>query len=136
RPPTLRFCRGVNGFTHLLEGAAPADVGDGIVDVLVGGLRLARQQFGDRHDHARLTIAALRDFVVDPSLLHLVQRAVLGEALDGDDLLADRGARRQRAGTRGDTVDVDRAGAALRYAAAVFRSGQSDVFADGPKQRR
>src|SRR5713226_882776 len=35
---------GVNGFTHLLERAATADIGDGLVDVLVGRLRLLLQK--------------------------------------------------------------------------------------------
>ncbi len=33
-------------------------------------------------------------------------------------------------------VDVHRAGAALRDAAAVFGAGQADVLADHPQQRR
>src|SRR6195952_3015773 len=35
---------GVNGFTRLLEGAATADVGDGLVDVGIGRLRLLLEQ--------------------------------------------------------------------------------------------
>src|SRR3954470_21209663 len=31
----LRVCGGVNGFTRLLEGAAAANIGDGLIDVLV-----------------------------------------------------------------------------------------------------
>ena len=63
------------------------------VDVGVGRLRLLLEQRRHRHDHAGLAIAALRHVVVDPGLLHLVQHAVLGETLDGGDLLAGRGAR-------------------------------------------
>ena len=33
-------------------------------------------------------------------------------------------------------VDVDRAGAALRDAAAVLGAGQADLLADDPQQRR
>ncbi len=29
----LRVRSGVNGFTHLLEGAAATDIGDGLVDI-------------------------------------------------------------------------------------------------------
>ena len=39
-------------------------------------------------------------------------------------------------GARGDAVDMDRAGAALRDAAAVFGAGQADVLPDRPEQRR
>ena len=38
------------------------------------------------------------------------------------------------AGARRRAVDMDRAGAALRHAAAKFRSGQADDIADRPKQ--
>src|SRR5215218_10617344 len=103
--PPLCFCRGgVDRRAYLLEGAATADVGDLAVDIGVGRLRLVLEQFRDRHDHAALAVAALRHFVVDPGLLHFVQHAVLSEALDGDDLLADRGTRRERTGTSGDAV--------------------------------
>src|SRR3954454_15205122 len=45
--PPLRFCRsGVDRRAHLLEGAAPADVGDLLVDIGVGRLRLELEQFG------------------------------------------------------------------------------------------
>ena len=43
---------------------------------------------------------------------------------------------RERAGARGDAVDVDGAGAALRDAAAVLGAGQADVLPDRPEQRR
>src|ERR1700733_10970636 len=68
----LRVRGGVNCFTRLLEGAATADIGDGLVDILVGRFRLLLEQGRDRHDHAALAIAALRHIVVDPGLLHLV----------------------------------------------------------------
>src|SRR5947207_15573581 len=51
---------GVNGLAHLLEGAAAADVGDGIIDIGVGRLRPVLEQRRDRHDHAALAITALR----------------------------------------------------------------------------
>src|SRR5690349_1396507 len=58
--------RGVNGLAHLLERAAPADVGDPRVDVGVGGLRLVLQECRHRHDHPGLAVTALRHVVVDP----------------------------------------------------------------------
>ena len=135
-PSLYAFRGGVDRRAHLLEGAATADVGDLAVDVGVGRLRLVLEQFGDRHDHAALAIAALRHVIVDPGLLYFMQHAVLGEALDGDDLLADRGARRERARARRHAVDVHGAGAALRDAAAVLGAGQADVLPDRPEQRR
>src|SRR5258705_3936838 len=68
---------GVDCLAHLLEGAAAADIGDGLVDVLVGRLRIVLQQRRHGHDHAALAITALRNVVVDPGLLHLVQSAVV-----------------------------------------------------------
>src|SRR4030088_2040983 len=64
---------GVDCLAHLLGGAATADIGDGLVDVLVGRLRLFLEQGRHRHDHAALAIAALRNVFIDPGLLHLVQ---------------------------------------------------------------
>src|SRR6185295_242550 len=57
---------GVDRFAHLLEGAAATDVGDRLVDIRIGRLRLVLEQGGHRHDHAALAIAALRHVVVDP----------------------------------------------------------------------
>ena len=45
------------------------------VDLVVGRIRNLREQPGHRHDHARLAVAALRHLVVDPGLLHFVERA-------------------------------------------------------------
>src|ERR1043166_7736341 len=114
---------------HLLEGPAPTDVGDRLVDVLVGRLRLLIEQRRDRHHHSPLAVAALRYVVRDPGLLHLGELAILREALDRRDLLAGGIADRERAGARRNAVHMDRAGAALRAAPTVFRPGQSDLFA-------
>src|SRR5262249_33683106 len=60
------FRDGVDRLAHLREGAAAADVRDRGVDVRVGGLGLLLEQRLDRHDHARLAVAALRHVVLDP----------------------------------------------------------------------
>src|SRR5262249_36272429 len=52
-----------------LIGAAPADVGHCLVDVLVGRLRLLRQERGRRHDLAGLAVPALRHVDGRPGLL-------------------------------------------------------------------
>src|SRR5215831_13577738 len=64
--PSLCPGRGVNGLAHLLERAAPADVGDRPVDVGVARHGLLLQERRDRHDHPGLTIPALRHVVIDP----------------------------------------------------------------------
>src|SRR5262245_33073865 len=98
------LCLGLRGhvdrFAHLLEGSAATDVGDGGVAIRVGGLGLLLQQRGDRHDHPRLTVAALRHVVRDPRLLHGGELAALCEALDRGDFLAFDRRDRQHAGAR------------------------------------
>src|SRR5258706_2170970 len=137
RCPLGRLLRdGMDRFAHLLEGAAATDIGDRGVDVRVGGLGLLLEERRHRHDHSRLAVAALRHVVLDPGLLHLVQLAAFGEAFDGGDLLPGSSADREGAGADGRAVDVDRAGAALRDAATVFRAGEADLLADRPQQRR
>src|SRR5882672_3868848 len=134
--PLCRLRGGVDRFAHLLEGAAATDVGDRGVDVRVGRLRLLLQERRDGHDHARLTVAALRHVVLDPGLLHLVQRGALRQAFDGRDLLP--GSRADREGARADRRAVEMYGArpALGDAAAVFGAGEADLLADHPEQRR
>src|ERR1700684_3496137 len=124
---------GVNRFTHLLEGAAATDIGDGVVDVLVGRFWSVLQQRCDRHDHPALAITALRNVGVDPGLLHLVQDAVDRKALDRGDLFAGGFADGDAAGPHRDPVDMDGAGPALCNAATVFGAGEADVLPDCPK---
>src|SRR6185295_19601406 len=116
---SLRVGGGVNRFTRLLEGAATANVGDGFVDVLVGRFRLLLEQGRNRHDHAALAIAALRNVLGDPGLLHLVQCAIRGQSFDGGDLLADRIRDQHAARAHRHAVDMDGAGAALCNAATI-----------------
>jgi hypothetical protein len=125
----------MNCRADLLVGAAAADIGDGRVDVGIGGLRLGLEQGGDRHDHAALAVPALRYVALDPRLLHRVHLALPGQALDGHHLLAHRRDGGVQAGAHRLAVDVHGAGAALRHAAAVFGAGQADPFADRPEQR-
>src|SRR6185295_2710257 len=132
----LRVRSHVDRFADLLEGAAATDIGDRLVDILVGRLRLLGEKRGDRHDHPALAVAALRHVVRDPGLLHLGEHAALREALDGGDLLAGGVADLHRAGTDRLSVYVNRAGAALRDAAAVFCPREPNLLADHPEQRR
>jgi hypothetical protein len=62
----------VNCRPHLLECAAAADVGDGVVDVGVARFRFLPEQGRYCHDHAALAVAALRHVVLQPGLLHRV----------------------------------------------------------------
>src|SRR3954447_5978815 len=95
---------GVDCLANLLEGSASANIGDGLVDIRIGRLRLLLEKRRHGHDHAALAIAALRNVVGDPGLLHFVQCAIVGEAFDGGDLLAGGFANRDAAGTHRDPV--------------------------------
>src|SRR6185295_1542131 len=128
--------REMHGFADALVGPAAADVGHRRVDIGVGRLRLLLQQRDGGHDLARLAVAALRHIDRRPGFLHRM-RGVGREALDGDDLVGRlHGAERDRAGALHFAVDVHRAGAALRDAAAVFGAGEACLLADDPEQRR
>src|SRR3954470_7409866 len=119
-----------------LIGPAAADVGHRLIDVGVSRLGLFLEQRGSGHNLAGLAIAALRHVNRGPGLLHRM-RGIGREALDRNDLVARlHGRERDRAGALHLAIDVHRAGAALRNAAAIFRPGQADLFADHPEQRR
>src|SRR5215469_16172943 len=64
--PLLRRRRGVDRSADPRIGAAAADIGDRRIDFGVARLRFLLQERRHRHDHAALTIAALRDIVGDP----------------------------------------------------------------------
>src|SRR5262249_43280768 len=134
--PPSRIRSFVDRGAHLLVGATTTDVGDRRIDVGIGRLRLVLEQRRHGHDHAALAVAALRHVVTDPRLLHLGEVAVVGEPFNGDDLLTLGGTGRERARPRWNTIDMDRAGAALRDAATVFRASEADILADRPQQRR
>src|SRR5215831_10272826 len=114
---SLRIRGCVDRGAHLLEGAATADVGDCLVDVGIRGLGLFLKQSSHRHDHAALTVAALRYVEIDPSLLYAMQLAFSGKAFDGRDLRTRSGADRERARPRRHPIDMHGAGAALGDAA-------------------
>ena len=134
-PSPLSVRGGVDRRADLLEGATAANIGERLVDVGVGRFRRVLEQIGDRHDHAGLTVAALRHVMLDPSLLHFRQLAILREAFDRGDLFAAGGAGQDLARARRDAVDVNRASAALADTATVFCASEPDVFADHPQQR-
>src|SRR5499426_1574029 len=76
--------RHVHRRTDPLVGAATTDVGHGVVDVLVGRLRLALEERRRGHDLPGLAVTALRHVELRPRLLHGM-RAVCRQTFDGDD---------------------------------------------------
>ena len=98
-------------------------------DLRLRGLGMGLQQRHGLKNHARRAVAALHGALVEERLLHGVQLPARGEAFDGDDLAALRRAHRRHAGEDRLVVEKHGAGAALAFAAAVFRSRQPQVFA-------
>ena len=82
------------------------------------------------HDHAGRAEAALQAVVLAEGLLHGMQLAVLGQALDGRDLGAVAGGGQHGAGLHGAAVHVHHAGAALAGVAAHMRAGEALVLAE------
>src|SRR6516165_11240421 len=124
----------MDGPAHALIGAAAADVCDVGIDVGIGRRRMVLEERHHRHDLPGLAIAALRHVLGDPRLLHRML-AIGRQPLDGSDASAVDARDRHRAGPYGLPVDVDRADAALRDAAAVLRSGEAYNIAQGPEER-
>ena len=122
-------------FTDEIVGATAADVGDGAVNVSVAGNWFSRQQGGSGHDHAGLTIAALRNVYLDPCLLDGM-RAVRRETFDGGDRLASDFAHSDSTGAYGASVDMNGTGPALLYAAAVLGPVELEVIPQRPEQWR
>ena len=122
-------------FTDEIVGATATDVGDGAVNVSVAGNWFSRQQGGSGHDHAGLTIAALRNVYLDPCLLDGM-RAVRRETFDGGDRLASDFAHSDSTGAYGASVDMNGTGPALLYAAAVLGPVELEVIPQRPEQWR
>src|SRR5256714_8666861 len=125
----------MDGGADTLIGAGAADVGHGRIDGGVRWMRLLGGRRRGRHDRARWAVAALRHVFRDPRPLHRV-RAVLGQAFDGGDALVGDGGDGQHASARGRAVQVHRARAALRDAAAELGARESERVAQHPEQRR
>ena len=95
------------------------------------GLRVLLEQRDRRHHHARRAVPALQAVVLVERLLHRVQLAVGGQALDR----GDRGAvglhGEHRARLHRLAVEVDGAGAARRRVAADVRAGEAAASRGG-----
>ena len=116
-------------------GAAAAHVaGHGVVDVLVGGLRIIGKEGGSGHELAGLAVAALGDVEFTPSFLEGMG-AVGRKALDGDDGFATDAGDRSHAGLDGLTADMHGARAALADAATEFGANEVEVIAEYPQER-
>src|SRR5215469_9418233 len=122
------------GGDPLIAAAAANVAAHRVVDLALGRVLCRRQQHRGLHDLAGLAITALRDVQGAPSLLHRVI-AIAVEPLDRDHRAPVDVAYGGDAGTGGLAIDVHRASAAQRHAAAVFRSGEPQLVAQVPEQR-
>src|SRR5262245_13230863 len=110
----------LNGFDDVVIARAAADIAlklvahSGFVELLA----LAIYKIDGGHDHARRAEATLQTMVLAERFLHRMKRAVLGQALDGDDVRAFTSDRQRRAGFDRLAVQVHNAGAALACIAA------------------
>src|SRR5207247_8112489 len=110
----------------LIAGAAAEIAFDAVADLGVGGRRVALQQLFRSHDHAGRAEAALQAMLIPESLLHVVQMAIGGEALDGEEAAAVGLHGEHGAGFDGLAVHLDGAGAADGSLAADMGAGESD----------
>ena len=87
-----------------------------------------QQRLGEQH-HAGRAVAALECAVGDERLLDGVQRAVMRQALDADDVAAVGLERECGAGGNGFAIDERDAGAAHAARTADLRSLQAELVA-------
>ncbi len=104
-------------------------------DLIVRGIRRAREQRRAAHDLSGLAVAALRHVDLFPGALCGVI-AVGRQPFDGGDPPAAHLAGRHRAGPGRDAVEMNGAGAAEAAAAAELGADQIEVIAQHPEQRR
>src|SRR5450759_437095 len=131
---------GSGGLTDPKVGATPADVAD-LVEVGVADhatLAPSLVDLGDGgHYLTGLAVAALRDVLVDPGLLHRVQILAdgSGQTLDGGDLVGLLDLRhRHGAGVERRAVDVASASLTDINATAVLWAGDAQDVAQHPQQ--
>src|SRR6185369_3424027 len=134
---TSRLRRGLlDRGTDPRVGPAAADVAfHGLVDLRVGGIRVALQQRGGRHDLPGLAVAALRDAVVDPGRLQRAADGLGADRFDRDDLAVRNRRDRRDARAHSLAVHVNGAGAAERHAAAELAARQPELVPQRPQQR-
>src|SRR5215510_6157560 len=99
-------CSVLDRFANAEIGPAAADVaGHRVIDVGIGRMWVAGKERRRGHDLARLAVAALDHFPVEPGLLDLGPRRCRADRLDGGDLGAADAVDRGDAGARGITLD-------------------------------
>ena len=118
----------------LIAGAAAEVARERLADLVVARIRAAGEQVRRRDDEPRRAEAALDGARLDEGLLHAVQAAALGQALDGDHLVAVGLGGEHEAGADEPAVEEHRARSALPLLAGVLRAGQPEPLAQREEQ--
>ena len=110
---------GRHGLDDVVVAGAAAQVAlEPDPDLLLGGVRVLLEHVDGLHDHARRAVAALQGVVVVEGLLHRVQLAARGDALDRGDLVPVGLHGQHVARLHAPPVEVHGAGAAVARVAA------------------
>src|SRR5262249_9542248 len=116
--------------------AATTDIArHGRIDLGVCRIGVALKKSRGRHDLARLAVAALHDFDIEPSLLDLGSTFGLADRFNGCDLLADHVGHGRDARSDRTTVEMHCTCPAQRDPATELRSRQADNVAQHPQER-
>src|SRR3984885_14750520 len=119
-----------------LEPSAAAKIsGKPLANFSHRGMRILRQQLSGCNQHSRRADAALRPSAMEKSLLQRVKLTLCSDAFDRLDASAPRLKHRHEATVHKLAIHAHRAGAALAFAAALFRPGQMQIFAQHIEQR-
>src|ERR1700738_4763625 len=92
------------------------------IDVGIAGVRVARQQRGCGHNLARLAVAALNSFEIEPRLLNPSASRRFADRLDSCYIPAEGNSHRSDAGADRPTIEMYRASTAKPETTAEFRS--------------
>src|SRR5262245_2122680 len=119
----------LNRVDDVLVARAAAEIPrDALADLAFGRRGVVGEQRDGGHDHARRAVAALQPVLVPERLLHPVQLAITGEALDRGDLGTVGLDGERRARLHAPSVNEHRTGAALTRIAPDVRAGQPEVL--------
>jgi hypothetical protein len=121
---------GNHGVDDFLVARAAAQVAfQAALDAGRVGMLVFRQQVVGLHHHARRAEAALHRAVFDEGFAQRFAARLVGEPLDGDDIAPGTIDGEHQAGVQRHAIDLDGAGAAFTFAAAVLGAGEADNFA-------
>ena len=120
----------LNGSDDSWMGAAAADISlERLHDVGFAGILIFLQECDAADNHSGSAIGALECGLIEESLLHGMELAVLFETFNGEDGFSGGVSDGELAGAAGRAVEQDGAGAALSFAATVFCSSEAKLFA-------